>query len=233
MADDPTPVPRSLPRGRAHLSRAVVLVSQRARLLEATVEVVGTNGYMNSSVGAIIKAARVSRTTFYEQFRDREECLVAAYEDRGERHFEAVLTAAKQAAGSMARLQAGVRTYLGALANEPALARLLLIEALAAGPGAAASRNSLHGRYAGLLRKWHHEARSEYTAVPPMPTEVFSLAVGGVTDLAAATLRSGGAEHLPALAPVVVTYLLNVAAVPVGRELAAALSAARATRPNS
>jgi hypothetical protein len=51
-----------------------------------------------------------------------------------------------------------------------------------------------------------------------------------VADAAAARLRSGGAEQLPGLAPVIVTYLLNVAAVPIGRELAAALSAARGGR---
>jgi AcrR family transcriptional regulator len=208
-----------------------VLVSQRARLLEATVEVVGANGYAGSSVGDIIKAARVSRTTFYEQFRDREDCFIAAYEDRAERHFEDVVASTKQITGSMARLQAGVRAYLGALASQPALARMLLVDVLAAGPAAAASRDSLHARYAALLRKWHDEARSEYADVPQMPEEIFACAVGGVADAAAARLRSRGAEQLPALAPVIVTYLLNVAAVPVGRELAAALAAARASRP--
>lgn len=229
MADPPR-VPRSLPRGRSHLPRQVVLLSQRERLIEATVEVVGARGYGATSVADIIKAARVSRTTFYEQFRDKQECFLAAYEDRATIQFEHVQSAAEQAAGSMQCLQAGVRAYLEVLAEDPALARTSLVEVLAAGPQAAASRDSIHARYAGLLRRWHVRAREENRAIPPMPGEAFACAVGGVSDLLAATVRQAGPERLPALAPVIVTFLLNAGAVPAGRDLAAALSASRARR---
>ena len=207
-----------------------MLLSQRERLIEATVEVVGDNGYADTSVADIIRAAKVSRTTFYEQFRDKQACFIAAYEDRATLQFEHVRAAAKRGAGSMQRLQAGVRAYLEVLADEPALARTALVEVLAAGPEAAASRDSIHARYAGLLRSWHEEARGESQAIPPMPDEVFGCAVGGVSDLLAATVRRGASEQLSALAPVLVTFLLNVGAVPAGRDLAAALSASRARR---
>ena len=226
----PPRVPRSLPRGRSHLPRQVVLVSQRERLMEATVEVVGANGYAASSVADIIRAARVSRTTFYEQFRDKQTCCIATYEDRATLEFEHVRAAAKRGAGSMQRLQAGVRAYLEVLAAEPAWARVSLVEVLAAGPEAAASRDSIHACYAGLLRRWHGEARGENQAIPPIPDEVFACAVGGVSDLLAAKVRRDGADHAPGLAPVIVTFLLNAAGVPAGRELAAALSATRAGR---
>jgi|SRR5579884_891367 len=227
---NPPRIPRSLPRGRSHLPREVVLVSQRERLLEATVEVVGDKGYVAATVGDIIGAARVSRTTFYEQFRDKEQCFIAAYEESARLHVEHVRAAAKQPGGTLQRLQAGVRAYLEVLAGDPAYARVSLVEVLAAGPGAAAARDAVHGRYAEMLRKWQVEARSENQGVPPMPDEVFDAAIGGVTDLLAAVVRRGGAERLPTLAPVIVTFLLNAGAVPAGRELAAALSAARARR---
>jgi AcrR family transcriptional regulator len=230
-ARQPTPrIPRSLPRGRSHLPRPVVLLSQRERLIEATVEVVGAKGFPATSVADVIRAARVSRTTFYEQFRDKQDCFIAAYEDRGALQFEHVRAAAKRASGSMQRLQAGVRAYLEVLVEEPALARTSLIEVLAAGRQAAASRDSIHARYGDLLRKWHAEARGENDEIPPMPDEVFACAVGGVSDLLAATARDDGTERLPALAPVIVTFLLNVGAVPAGRDLAAALSTSRARR---
>jgi AcrR family transcriptional regulator len=205
--------------------------------MEATVEVVGAKGYEATSVGDIIKLARVSRTTFYEQFRHKEDCFVATYDERALAHFEHVLaaakrpTGAKQPSGSIARLQAGVRAYLEALADEPALARMLMVEVLAAGPTAARSRDSVHDRFAELLRKWQRETRSEYAGVPQMPHELFEYAVGGVAEAVAARVRGGQAEQLTGLAPLIVTYLLNVAAVPAGRELAAALSAARSGRP--
>jgi AcrR family transcriptional regulator len=227
LPHEPRAVPRSLPRGRSHLPREVVLMSQRERLIEAAAAVVGTNGYAASTVGDIIKAARVSRTTFYEQFGDKEECVVVAYEAGAQWQFERVRIAAREPAGGVARLQAGVRAYLEALTEEPLFARMSLIEILAAGPAAAAARAVAHRRYAALLRKWQWEARMEYEGVPEIVGDVFECAVGGVADVVAARLRHGDLDQLPAMAPVIVTFLLNVAALPAGRELAAALAAAR------
>src|SRR5437588_5260460 len=126
--EDPARVPRSLPRGRSHLPRDVVLLSQRARLIEATVEVVATKGYAGSTVGDISRAARVSRSTFYEQFGDKEECFSAAYEQGARTHFEHVLSAAKQSGAPISRLQTGARAYLQFLSERPAYARISLIQ---------------------------------------------------------------------------------------------------------
>lgn len=232
MADnsDPIQIPRSLPRGRAHLPRQVVLVAQRTRLLEAAIETIGMSGYAASTVGDIIRAAGVSRSTFYQQFSDKEACFVAAYEDAADRHVEYVVAATEQAGSALQCLQVGVRAYLEVLSSEPAYARAALIEALAAGAGPAASRDSVHGRYAVLLQGWHARVLAEDPLLPQMPDEVFDAAVGGVSDLLATTIRIEGTERLSRLAPVIVTFLLNACGVPVGRELAAALSATRARR---
>jgi AcrR family transcriptional regulator len=223
-------VPRSLPRGRSHLPREVVLLSQRARLIEATVEVVGSKGYPASTVGDIIGAAGVSRSTFYEQFRDKEECFIVAYEEGARSNLDHVVAAVRDKPGGMERLQTGVRAFLERLADAPAYARISTLEVLAAGSGAATSRELVHERYAALLRKWHAEMRAEQPLVPEIPVEVFTCAVGGVSDLVAGHVRKDMTQALPRLAPVIVTFLLNVAAAPAGRELAAALSRSRARR---
>lgn len=205
-------------------------MSQRARLIEAAIEVVGTKGYAASTIGDIIRAARVSRSTFYEQFSDKEECFIAAYEQSARAHLGLVLDAAKHAVGAIQRVQGGVRAYLEVLGNEPAYAHASLVEVLAAGPSAAATRDFIHLRYSASLRKWHSDVRAEHQLVPPIPDEVFDCAVGGVGDFLASMVRSGHAERLPSLAPVIVTFLLNATAVPAGRQLSAALSASRTRR---
>jgi AcrR family transcriptional regulator len=224
-------LPRSLPRGRSRLPREMVLLSQRARLIEAAVDVIGGKGYPASTVGDIIGAAGVSRSTFYEQFRDREDCFIVAYEEGARSLFDHVAAAAREKpGGQVERLQSGVRAFLNRLADDPAYARVSAVEVLAAGPAAATSRELVHERYAALLRKWHGQVRIEQPLVPEMPAEVFDCAVGGVSDLVAGHVRKGNTQALPRLAPVIVTLLLNVAAAPTGRELAAALSRSRARR---
>ena len=72
-----------LPRGPHGLTREQVQASQRQRLLDAVLDVVGEHGYPAATVGDITTAAGVSRTTFYEQFRNKLEAFLAAYDEFG------------------------------------------------------------------------------------------------------------------------------------------------------
>src|ERR1700710_3245039 len=69
-----------LPAGRHGLPREFVAENQRERLLNGVVEAVAEHGYNAATIGAITAAAQISRRTFYEYFRDKEGCFLAAYE---------------------------------------------------------------------------------------------------------------------------------------------------------
>jgi AcrR family transcriptional regulator len=47
----------------------------RTRILEAVVQLVGERGYRNVTVAMIVGRAKVSRRTFYEQFRGLQDCF--------------------------------------------------------------------------------------------------------------------------------------------------------------
>src|SRR3954471_7256007 len=111
-------VPKSLPRGPHRLEREVVLASQRGRLLDAIAKVVAEKGYAATSVADVIELAGVSRKTFYEHFRDKEACFLAAY-DAG---VDILLATMREAGDTRSR----VRAYLETLAAEPDFARTFL-----------------------------------------------------------------------------------------------------------
>src|SRR3954452_20491963 len=69
-----------LPAGRHGLPREVVAENQRERLLNGVVDAVAEHGYNATTIGAITEAAKISRRTFYEHFKDKEGCFLAAYE---------------------------------------------------------------------------------------------------------------------------------------------------------
>ena len=71
---------RRLPRGAHGLDPGVVAASQRTRLLEAVGRAVAERGYAAATIDDIVRGAGVSKKTFYEHFRDKEGCFVAAYE---------------------------------------------------------------------------------------------------------------------------------------------------------
>ena len=52
---------------------------QRAKVLQAMVDVVAEKGYAAATVADAVRRARVSRGTFYELFDSKEACLAAGY----------------------------------------------------------------------------------------------------------------------------------------------------------
>src|SRR3954453_18526286 len=58
--------------------------AQRAKLLEAMVQVVAEKGYAAATVADAVRVAKVSRGTFYELFDSKQACLMEAYRLGGE-----------------------------------------------------------------------------------------------------------------------------------------------------
>jgi AcrR family transcriptional regulator len=142
----------ALPRGRHKLSRAEVVAAQRERLLQATAVAMSERGYVDTSVADILRRAGVSRETFYEQFSSKQDCFIATLD-----HIIAVLQASMRDSATAIkgtptqRLDAMLATYLDALADEPALARVFLVEVYAAGEQAMHRRIELQDQFAAVI----------------------------------------------------------------------------------
>ena len=151
MSTEMTP----LPRGRHGLSRAEVEASQRLRLVRAMAEVMAEKGYARTSVADILGRARVSRETFYELFDSKQDCFMRAFEQAYAHILDAVSPSAAGAASADAtpadRFARIFRDYLEALALEPEIARVFLIEVYAAGPEAIRRRLELQAGLAAAL----------------------------------------------------------------------------------
>src|SRR5213080_4602099 len=91
-------ISRPLPRGPHGLERDVVLASQRGRMLGAMADAVASKSYAATTVADVVAGAGVSRKTFYEHFRDKEECFLAAF-DAGVGLVLEAITAARPAQG--------------------------------------------------------------------------------------------------------------------------------------
>jgi AcrR family transcriptional regulator len=173
---------RPLPRGPHRLAREEVLASQRGRMLDAIAEVVALRGYGAATVAGVIERARVSRKTFYEHFRDKEDCFLAAYDTGVE-----ILMATMRDAGADLRPRIGA--FLRTLAAEPAFARTFVIEVGAAGPRALERRQQVHEAFAAMVG----EAPEALACV------------GATNELVAREISRGDTAGLPALEDLVVS----------------------------
>jgi AcrR family transcriptional regulator len=186
-----------------------VAQSQHTRLLEAVGRAVAEKGYAATTIDDIVRGAGVSKKTFYEHFRDKEDCFLAAYEAAADELFARVREAQSDPDSWLERTRAGISAYLRWLAAEPALARVFLIEVAAAGPRAAERREALRDRYAEQLAELQRDAHLELPELAEPPVEIFHAVVAAVDDLVVRRLRETGGEDLGELEPVL--FQLQVA----------------------
>jgi AcrR family transcriptional regulator len=119
--------------GRRRARGAKIAAIQRKRMLTAAIEAVQENGYAGLTVAQVTARARVSRKTFYELFTDREDCFLAAFEQTLERTRLLVGEAYAEATGWREGVRAALARILELIEDEPALAKLCIVETLGAG----------------------------------------------------------------------------------------------------
>ena len=196
-------IPERLPKGPHGLTREQVQGSQRQRILDAILDVVGEHGYAAATVAHVTKAAGISRTTFYEQFRSKQDAFLNAYDEFGEQFLADI-------AGATATTPAEVLSTQPPSGSSdwgrrrPLACRAFLVEIHAVGD----ARGSKHRDKAMQLAEERFEAvaawvRSVDPSLPPPPRLVGRAIVAASWELTAQAVRTRGdttAETREALA---------------------------------
>lgn len=141
-----------LPRGRHRLSRREVEESQRLRLAVAMAEACAETGFANTSVKAVLERAGVSRLTFYELYDDKLACFLETLDLVGEVLVDQLRRSLDETHGDpVEQAIAAIDRYLVAIREDPAFARLYIVEVHAAGPLALTRRAQLQARIVDAL----------------------------------------------------------------------------------
>ena len=197
---------------------------QRARLISAFVRAACEEGVATVTIASVVERAGVSRRTFYEIFDDCEDCLLAALEDTLARASRRVLQAYEAQQGAWrTRIRAGLVALLVLFDEQPQLARLLVVEWLAAGTRALERRREVLERLVSAVDEGRgaRAAGNGGSAVPQLTAEGV---VGGVASVLHGRLLDSGSDgrgvahpHIgelanPLMAMIVLPYLGAAAA---------------------
>jgi len=127
---------------------------QRARLLEAIVEVVAQDGYSQTKICDLARRADISRVTFYELFTNKEDCFLAAYREQVDRMHDQIARALAQTEPARAA-QAALAALVEFADREPLAFNFLTNQAVLAGARALKERDSLMNRLQlSIERRW-------------------------------------------------------------------------------
>jgi AcrR family transcriptional regulator len=171
-------------------------LAQRERMYDAMARAVAQRGYAKVTVADVVARAKVSRTTFYEHFTDKEDCFLHAYEAGARAVIE---WCARPVAESglldwHERVRLGMEKFLEVIAANPELARALLVDVLGAGPKAVELRRQTFSAFVALYRPNPTGDRPADVALRKVPEIWLRGLVGGIAELVQEHILLHGAE---------------------------------------
>jgi AcrR family transcriptional regulator len=192
-------------RGRHAPPPEVRLPLQRQRLLRAAASEFAEHGFAGASSESISRRAAMSKATFYEHFANKEECILALFDRASEAVAEGMAAAAADAGrgDADARLRAGTRAFLTALAEHPEFAQTLIVEIIGAGPRAAARRDHVMLSFAEVLDRENAAAAKRGLSARFASSHDSFAIVGAITELVSRQVRLGVPADVLELAPVI------------------------------
>ena len=170
--------------------------ARRRRLLNAALLILAERGYNETSVDQVVAQARTSKSTFYEFFESKEDCVRDLLAREGGSLIHTVTSAAAQGTDHRDRMRRGIRAFVHACSDQRELAQVLLVESVGVSERIEAVRHELQGRFAANVEEEARRAAADndpfYSAVDPV---VFGRAVvGAVNEAAGHFLARAGAD---------------------------------------
>ena len=172
----------------------------RSRLLEATAASVAAKGYADTTIADIVRAAGVSRRTFYEHFATKAECFIALYEAASHNTLAVLRQAIDPSHQWQTQLDRALVAYLGSMAQNPALLRSLFIEILGLGRDGLAARRRVNQEICGFMLQVVNGGRAGRGRKAAFTEEMAVAVVGGINEMVLKAIEQGRAGHLEELA---------------------------------
>ena len=185
--------------------------TQLERLIDAMIELAGQQGYQSISIAQISAGAGVSSATFYEQFADKEECLLAAYRAVSERTLVRMQGPLGEGGDWSRAARGAFGELLDSVQEDPDGGRVMFVEALAAGA-------RMHEELAAVTAGLEQSAEALFDGIPAPGTTLDLPAralMGAVRGLVSRHLRTYSEDRLPELTDDMLAWMGSYA-VPVG-----------------
>ena len=207
------PVPDMQGR-RPKISPEFIAQYKRRRIMDALAELSAERGYEATKISDIVRRAGVARKTLYDNFEGKEQVFLAAFDAARDEALERVeVSCAEAGEGWREKVEAGLGAFLGYVAEQPALARMCMVEALSATPATIE-------RYEDAKQQLVEMAGKRMPRGARLPQTIDETLVGGVTWIVYKKIRQGEAERAEELLPELSEFMLApvIESRPVGAE---------------
>jgi AcrR family transcriptional regulator len=168
----------------------------------AMIDAIGDGGYHATRVADVTARAGVSSRTFYEVFANKEDCFLATYDQIAAAVIRRLEQAYRDADGWQSSAEAAIRALFEAAIENPAAARLSLLEINAVGPAGVQRREASVAHYEDFIR----DALTLEPGQDPIPDAVLKAIIGGLIRVLYSRVLGGQRAKLLALVPDLVAW---------------------------
>ncbi len=187
---------------RPTLPREFIAVHKRRRIMDAIADLTAEQGYDATKIGDIVRRAGVARKTLYDNFEGKEEVFLAAFDTAVDEAMGQIEADCAEVDGEWEeRIQVGLASFLRYVAENPALARMCMIESLSATPAATERYEAAMQRFVDLVKR----------TVPQddqTPETIEETLVGGVAWIVYQQIRRDEAAQAEDLLPELSEFML-------------------------
>ncbi len=176
------------------------------------IDLAAKQGGQSVTVAQLSSQAGVSSATFYEQFENKEDCLLAAYRAAAERLLLVAPPALEDGDWAQAARRS-LREFALSLREDPDAGRLLFVDMASGGPRVRAARGA-------AIRSFDQRTSEFLDSTPaagPLIDVPAAALVGAARSIIARYLRTHGESELPALVDDGLAWLLSYAVAPGAR----------------
>jgi AcrR family transcriptional regulator len=163
----------------------------RDRLIDGLGASIGERGYRDTTVADIVRHAKTSKRTFYEQFASKEECLIELLRRNNENLIAGIRASVDPEADWQLQIRQAANAYVDHIASRPAITLSWIREAPALGAAAVPLHRLAMEQLTDMLVDLSDSAGFRRAHLPPISRPMALILLGGLRELTALFVEDG------------------------------------------
>jgi AcrR family transcriptional regulator len=163
----------------------------RSRLLDGLAASIEERGYRETTVADIVRHARTSKRTFYDQFDNKDDCLLELLDIDNARMINDILRAVDPEAHWHVQIEQAIDSYVSTIATRPAIWLAWIREFPALGDRARPVQRRSMDRLTDMLMALTGNPGFLRAQFPPVGRSLALILLGGLRELTANTMEDG------------------------------------------
>ena len=162
----------------------------RGRLLDGLAQSIVERGYRETTVADVVRIAKTSKRTFYDQFASKEECFIELLRANNEDLIVTIRGSVDPEAQWDDQVRRAAGAYVDHIASRPAITLSWIREAPALGAVALPLHRLAMGQLTDMLVDLTDSPGFRRAALPPIDRPLALILLGGLRELTALTVEA-------------------------------------------